>query len=169
MSRDFDRVWRQKLITKLNDIFGIRNKILPWISDFLQNRSIRLKYKISLSDPFGLRHGLSHGSFLSPILFSLYVSVLEEVTNYGSVDLFADDIIIWSELIAIYKGLQFIDTASDLVFRNVWILTDSHASIHHPSRWTTVVDMTSMNIPDVVVRLSSRRSIYFQWVPSILD
>ncbi|GFU41301.1 transposable element Tcb2 transposase [Trichonephila clavipes] len=27
--------------------------------------------------------------------------------------------------IAIYKGLRFIDTASDLVFRGIWILTDS--------------------------------------------
>ncbi|GFS64994.1 uncharacterized protein TNCV_1584751 [Trichonephila clavipes] len=71
-----------------------------------------------------------------------------------------------SELIAIYKGLKFIDTASDLVFRDIWILTDSRASIQPLSHWTTFGDMTSLNILDVVVRLSSRHSIYFQWVPS---
>ncbi|GFV67555.1 hypothetical protein TNCV_4622351 [Trichonephila clavipes] len=38
------------------------------------------------------------------------------------------------------------DTASDLVFRDNWILTDSLASVHHLSRWTTVGDMTSLNI-----------------------
>ncbi|GFX22577.1 uncharacterized protein TNCV_2785121 [Trichonephila clavipes] len=64
-----------------------------------------------------------------------------------------------SELIAIYKGLQFIGTASDLVFRNIWILTDSRASIQHLSRWTTVGDMTSLNILDIVVRLSFKHSI----------
>ncbi|GFT77573.1 uncharacterized protein TNCV_4009211 [Trichonephila clavipes] len=36
-----------------------------------------------------------------------------------------------SELIAIYKGLRFIDTASDLVIRDIWILTGSRASIQH--------------------------------------
>ncbi|GFU67056.1 autophagy protein 5 [Trichonephila clavipes] len=70
-----------------------------------------------------------------------------------------------SGLIAIYMGLKFIDTASDLVFRDIWILTGSRASIQNLSYWTTVGDMTSLNILDVVVQLS-RYSIYFQWVPS---
>ncbi|GFX81586.1 uncharacterized protein TNCV_4179261 [Trichonephila clavipes] len=53
-----------------------------------------------------------------------------------------------SKLIAIDMGLQFIDTASDLVFRDIWFLTDSRASIQHLSRWTTVRDMKSLNILD---------------------
>ncbi|GFS75261.1 uncharacterized protein TNCV_719561 [Trichonephila clavipes] len=36
-----------------------------------------------------------------------------------------------SELAAIYKGLQFTDTASDLVCRDIWILTDGRASKQH--------------------------------------
>ncbi|GFX47882.1 RNase H domain-containing protein [Trichonephila clavipes] len=32
---------------------------------------------------------------------------------------------------------------------DIWILTDSRASIQHLSRWTTVGDMTSLNILDV--------------------
>ncbi|GFU79134.1 autophagy protein 5 [Trichonephila clavipes] len=68
-----------------------------------------------------------------------------------------------SELIAIYRGLKFIDIASDLVFRDIWILTESRAATQHLSQWTTVGDRSSLNILDVVVRLSS---VYFQWVPS---
>ncbi|GFV99555.1 RNase H domain-containing protein [Trichonephila clavipes] len=52
------------------------------------------------------------------------------------------------------------------VFRDIWILTDSQASIQHLSHWTTVGDMTSLNLLDLVVRLSSRHSIYFQCVHS---
>ncbi|GFT69077.1 hypothetical protein TNCV_3904721 [Trichonephila clavipes] len=37
------------------------------------------------------------------------------------------------------------------------------------SHWTTVGDMTSLNILDVVVRLSFRHSIYFQWVLSHIE
>ncbi|GFW85805.1 hypothetical protein TNCV_854541 [Trichonephila clavipes] len=35
----------------------------------------------------------------------------------------------WSELIAIYKELQFIDMASELIFRDNWILTGSHVVV----------------------------------------
>ncbi|GFU13470.1 hypothetical protein TNCV_937791 [Trichonephila clavipes] len=49
---------------------------------------------------------------------------------------------------------------------DIWILTDSRASIQHLSRWATVWDMTSLNILNVVLRLSSRHSIYVQCVPS---
>ncbi|GFV20969.1 autophagy protein 5 [Trichonephila clavipes] len=59
-----------------------------------------------------------------------------------------------------------IETPDDLAFRDIWILTHNHASIHHLSRRTTVGDMTSLNILDIVVRFLSRHSVYFQWVPS---
>ncbi|GFV94615.1 hypothetical protein TNCV_3826821 [Trichonephila clavipes] len=49
---------------------------------------------------------------------------------------------------------------------DIWILTDSRASKQHLSHWTNNGGMTSLNILDVVVRLSSRHFIYFQWVPS---
>ncbi|GFX29528.1 hypothetical protein TNCV_4776021 [Trichonephila clavipes] len=55
--------------------------------------------------------------------------------------------------IVLTRGLQFIGTASDLVFRGIWILTDSRASIEHLSRWITVEDMASLNILNLVVRL----------------
>ncbi|GFS90074.1 putative RNA-directed DNA polymerase from transposon BS [Trichonephila clavipes] len=350
MSRAFDRVWRQTLIIKRYDVFGIRGKILPWISDFLQNRSIRVKYKNTLPDPFGLRHGRPQGSVLSQgwrttgtifwahqrskmvgddnTLRTTYISLVRPILEYGfavyfcaseanlnklqrvqlsvartitglrnscpnnivfhgndlpplsmrsyilekyynklssyndhhrrifaylhswlnnrrfkkhnpfflAVDMClfsgnvephslmpfshfkfdSDRIHFQTELLTrVCKGsdipeftrqialetihgilhsalkiytdgsmggisgsgvhietpdglnsLQFIDIASELVFRDVWILIDSRASIQHLSRCTTVGDMTTRNILDVVVRLSSRHSIYFQWVPS---
>ncbi|GFY10260.1 hypothetical protein TNCV_2629391 [Trichonephila clavipes] len=62
--------------------------------------------------------------------------------------------------------MQLIDTVSELAFRNIWILTDSCASIQHLSHWATIGDITNLNILDLVILLSSRHSIYFQWVPS---
>ncbi|GFT02626.1 hypothetical protein TNCV_1488181 [Trichonephila clavipes] len=59
-----------------------------------------------------------------------------------------------------FVGLDL--TMSD---RDIWILTESRAYVHPLSYWTTVRDMKSLNILDVVVRLSSRHSISFQWVP----
>ncbi|GFT98151.1 uncharacterized protein TNCV_789651 [Trichonephila clavipes] len=57
------------------------------------------------------------------------------------------------------------DSISDNI-ANVWILTDSRASIQYLSHWISAGDKTSWNILDVVGRLSSRHSIYFQWIRS---
>ncbi|GFV41467.1 probable RNA-directed DNA polymerase from transposon BS [Trichonephila clavipes] len=97
MSRAFDKVWRQLLITKLHDYFSIRCRALPWISDFLWDRSIRVKYNNCLSDPFAIRQGVPQGSVLSPVLFSLYITDIERVlAKHCEVGIFADDIIVWS-------------------------------------------------------------------------
>ncbi|GFV59127.1 probable RNA-directed DNA polymerase from transposon BS [Trichonephila clavipes] len=79
MSRAFDRVWSQLLITKLHDYFSIRGRALPWISDFLWDISIQVKYNNCLSDPFAIRQGVPQGSVLSPVLFSLYMTGIEKV------------------------------------------------------------------------------------------
>ncbi|GFW23490.1 probable RNA-directed DNA polymerase from transposon BS [Trichonephila clavipes] len=97
MSRAFDRVWRQLLITKIYDYFSIRGRALPWISDFLWDRSIRVKYNNCLSDPFAIRQGAPQGSVLSPVLFSLYITGIEKVSaKHCEVGIFADDIIVRS-------------------------------------------------------------------------
>ena len=71
-----------------------------------------------------------------------------------------------SELVAIYKGLHFIYTTTELDFKDIWILSDSRASIQHLSHWMTVGDMTSLHILELVNQLAIRHSIHFQWVPS---
>ncbi|GFX11346.1 probable RNA-directed DNA polymerase from transposon BS [Trichonephila clavipes] len=96
MSRAFDRVWCQLLITKLHDYFSIRGRALSWISDFLWDRSILVKYNNSLSDPFAIRQGVPQGSVLSPVLFSLYITGIEKVlAKRCEVGIFADDVIVW--------------------------------------------------------------------------
>ncbi|GFV53030.1 RNase H domain-containing protein [Trichonephila clavipes] len=67
---------------------------------------------------------------------------------------------------SMHIGLQFIDTDSKLVFRDIWILTDSRASKEHLSRWTTVGHTTSRNMLDFMAQLFSRHSKYFQRVAS---
>ncbi|GFX53774.1 putative RNA-directed DNA polymerase from transposon BS [Trichonephila clavipes] len=42
LSKAFDRVWRNKLIIKLFNTFGIRDRALSWIFDFLKDREIRI-------------------------------------------------------------------------------------------------------------------------------
>ncbi|GFY05958.1 reverse transcriptase domain-containing protein [Trichonephila clavipes] len=82
---------------KNTDKQAIRDRALPWISDFLWDRSIRVKYNNCLSDPFPIRQGVPQGSMLSPVLFSLYITGIEKVlAKHCEVRIFADHIIVWS-------------------------------------------------------------------------
>ncbi|GFV59126.1 putative RNA-directed DNA polymerase from transposon BS [Trichonephila clavipes] len=70
-----------------------------------------------------------------------------------------------SELIAIRRGLQ---CAAQLEYRfqEIWILTDSRASIQHLANWGDIGDQTSLDILSLLRDLSSGHGIHFQWIPS---
>ncbi|GFV44206.1 RNase H domain-containing protein [Trichonephila clavipes] len=70
-----------------------------------------------------------------------------------------------SECIAIRKGLQCAAQLDDR-FREIWILTDSRASIPHLANWGDIGDKTSLDILSLLHDLSSGHSIHFQWIPS---
>ncbi|GFW00860.1 probable RNA-directed DNA polymerase from transposon BS [Trichonephila clavipes] len=58
LSKAFDRVWRNKLIIKLFNTFGIRDRALSWIFDFLKDREIRVRFRDYLSKTFRLSQGV---------------------------------------------------------------------------------------------------------------
>ncbi|UYV64027.1 UBR4, partial [Cordylochernes scorpioides] len=94
LTQAFDKVWKNKLITKLYKHFKIDGKAITWINDFLKNRYIRVKYNGTLSKTFKLYQGLPQGSVLSPTLFTLFIAGIEEKILHNHI--FADDIILWS-------------------------------------------------------------------------
>ncbi|GFU71305.1 putative RNA-directed DNA polymerase from transposon BS [Trichonephila clavipes] len=70
-----------------------------------------------------------------------------------------------SELIAIRRGLQCAAHLEDR-FQEIWILTDSRASIQHLANWDDIGHQTSLDILSLLHDLSSGHSIHFQWIPS---
>ncbi|GFS59608.1 putative RNA-directed DNA polymerase from transposon BS [Trichonephila clavipes] len=70
-----------------------------------------------------------------------------------------------SELIAIRRGLQCAAQLEDR-FQEIWILTDSRASIQHLDNWGDFGDQTSLGILSLLHDLSSGHSIHFQRIPS---
>ncbi|GFU15680.1 RNase H domain-containing protein [Trichonephila clavipes] len=70
-----------------------------------------------------------------------------------------------SELIAIRRGMQCASQLEDR-FQEIWILTDSRASIQHLANWGDIGDQTSLDILSLLHDLSSGHSIHFQWIPS---
>ena len=89
---------------------------MPWITDFLKDRYIRVKFKDTVSGRFRLSQVIPKGSVLRSTLFSLFISSIEAKTSARqNIGLYADDIIVWSSnscllllrkiLILITKGL----------------------------------------------------------------
>jgi hypothetical protein len=85
----FDTVPHQRLISKLK-AYGIKGKLLGWISDFLSGRSQRVVVNGSLSSWASIFSGIPQGSVLGPILFVIFINDLPDVVN-SSVKIFADD------------------------------------------------------------------------------
>jgi hypothetical protein len=85
----FDTVPHQRLISKLK-AYGIKGKLLGWISDFLSGRSQRVVVNGSLSSWASIFSGIPQGSVLGPILFVIFINDLPDVVN-SSIKIFADD------------------------------------------------------------------------------
>ena len=89
ISKAFDRVWHQALISKMR-AFGIDDCLLRWISNFLSNRSIQVVLDGYKSDTHYINAGVPQGSVLSPTLFLIFINdLLSKTTN--PVNCFADD------------------------------------------------------------------------------
>ena len=89
ISKAFDRVWHPGLLRKLYGI-GIRDSLLDWFKDYLNNRTQAVVVKGKTSSYLNLHAGVPQGSVLGPTLFLIYINDI--VNNIKSqIKLFADD------------------------------------------------------------------------------
>ena len=87
----FDRIPHLHLISKIR-AYGLSDQLVLWISDFLYNRSFKVRINGKCSDKGIMMSGVPQGSVLGPLLFVIYINDLPEVCeDLSSVFLFADD------------------------------------------------------------------------------
>lgn len=91
----FDRVWHAGLIDKLHR-FRFPHNVLLLIHNFLSDRTARIKTDGHFSPPFTPRAGVAQGSILSPLLFNIYVADIPPPPADVTLQLYADDIAIWT-------------------------------------------------------------------------
>ncbi|VDP42134.1 unnamed protein product [Echinostoma caproni] len=95
-SKAFDRVRHSLLIEKLTNL-GFPETMIAWISNYLCDRTFRVRVNGVLSNRFGAPSGVPKGSILGPRLFTLFVSNLP-VGIQSDLLMYADDIKICREI-----------------------------------------------------------------------
>ncbi|UYV66947.1 SIRT1 [Cordylochernes scorpioides] len=95
LSQAFNRVWKEKLILKLDEL-GIEGSMLSWISNFLSKRTIQVNFNNIKSKTTRIYQGLPQGSILSTIFFNIYLNDVHTfIKPPAKIALYADNIIIW--------------------------------------------------------------------------
>ena len=90
-SAAFDTIDHDTLLDSLSSWFGVSVVVLDWFKSYLSDR---VQDRVNLSDAKKLLYGVSQGSVLGPILFSLYTTPLSKVIQNHpgiSFQFYADD------------------------------------------------------------------------------
>ena len=98
LSAAFDTVRHDTLLNRLKSRFGVDGKALEWFASYPADRTQRVTVNDALSSAFPLRQGVSQGSCLGPLLFTVYTSKLYDIVSkhLPSVHCYADDkMLVW--------------------------------------------------------------------------
>ena len=98
LAKAFDSVPHTRLLLKL-ECLGIRGNLLSWLGYFLTKRFQRVVINGTFSQWLPVLSGVPQGSVLGPLLFLLYVDDIHHCVSYSSVQMFADDIALYREII----------------------------------------------------------------------
>ena len=118
LSKAFDTVCHPQLIECLENV-GFRGTPITLIRSYLSNRTQFVKVNTAHSKESVIRYGVPQGTVLGPIVFSLYINELLELSSSGNVVSFADDTALfytansWAEL----KTKAEIDVGNKKLFR----------------------------------------------------
>jgi len=93
LSAAFDTVDHDKLLLRMQDDYRMDGIVIQWTRSYLSGREQRVKIGKELSSPSLLSCGVPQGSVMGPILFSLYIGPLSEITRKWGVQThqYADD------------------------------------------------------------------------------
>ncbi|CAB4032989.1 Hypothetical predicted protein, partial [Paramuricea clavata] len=81
LSAAFDTVDHLMLLTRLSKRFGIRGRVLDWLTSYLTSRKLFIRVEGTDSLLSDLDCGVPQGSVLGPLLYSLYTAPLADVAR----------------------------------------------------------------------------------------
>ena len=73
LEKAYDTAWKHGILSDLYDL-GFRGHLPTFIDGFLSHRLFQVRAGYTLSDTYEQEMGVSQGSILSPVLFSLKIN-----------------------------------------------------------------------------------------------
>ena len=144
----FDKVPHKRLLLQLNK-FGIRGNTLAWITDYLKNRTQRVRVNGTISTSIDVLSGVPQGSVLGPALFLIFVADVSSIIN-NIISMYADDTKL---LNSIYEN------TTDILQEDINIL----------SRWADEMQM-SYNVDKChTLHLGSKNPQHTYFLPKMTD
>ena len=117
-SKAFDTVEHDILLNKLEH-YGVCSQSLRWFKDYLHERKQTVPIDTERSDELAIVTGVPQGSILGPLLFIIYINDMPNCIENCSVNLYADDTVIY------YSGVSIEDIESyvkrDLKSLSQWL------------------------------------------------
>jgi hypothetical protein len=160
LSAAFDTIDHTVLLSCLECRFGLKGVVLDWFRSYLSNRRQSVRISGKSSSPSPLLFGVPQGSVLGPVLFTMYLSPLDDIVSMFEVlrHYFADDT-------QLYKRFKILADGSDQ-HAAFSCLSDC---VRSTNSWM-IRNKLQLNTgkTDVLVA-SSARSRKFKPVPSPLD
>jgi hypothetical protein len=86
----YDTLDKELLSEKLK-IYGFYEQTRKWFRSFLTGRTQRVGIIAEMSEAIKLKTGVSQGSILSPVLFIVFVSDMEDWTEHSGIFTYADN------------------------------------------------------------------------------
>ena len=102
----FDKVPHKRLLCKLEGL-GVRDCLLNWIGDWLDDRKQRVVVGGSVSSWKGVTSGVPQGSVLGPLLFVAYINDLDDAVSVSKIKKFADDTKVYREVCSVSDAENF--------------------------------------------------------------
>jgi len=79
LSAAFNTIDHHLLLTRLRTYFNFIETVLQWFSSYLLDRFQQVTISDFTSSPQCLQNGVPQGSILGPLLFTLYLGLLQDV------------------------------------------------------------------------------------------
>ena len=113
LSAAFDTIDHGILLHRLQSRLGLRDKALLWFKSYLAGRMQQVSVNGTLSVKFILTCGVSQGSCLGPVLFTIYASSLSDIVKFHlpSVHTYADN----TQLYILFNPVDNTSEADDMI------------------------------------------------------
>ena len=136
-SAAFDTIDHNQLLNRLTSRYGVKGKVLQWISSYLNGRTQSVAIGNVLSDPVDLNCGVPQGSVADPLIFTLFSAPLQDIIESHGLQsvVYADDTQIYftfppkDRLLAVQKIESCVADIRSWCQRNWLVLNDGKTEL----------------------------------------